>query len=75
MGSWETSVNANFFMALSETEISFLVAGAGKSVLWYVKLFIFLPGELICWQLHNHPGHRCYEESRACVTGVLLLRF
>ena len=33
-----------FLVARSETDISIFVAGAGKSVLWYVKLFIFLSG-------------------------------
>ncbi len=37
MGSWETSVDAQF-LSFPRTEIFHLVAGAGKSVLWYVEL-------------------------------------
>ncbi len=33
--------------ALVEAEILFFVAGAGKSVLWYVKILTFFSGELI----------------------------
>jgi hypothetical protein len=52
------------------------VAGAGKSVFWFVKLLIFLSRELIVFdQLRNHRGHRFHAESRARVTRVLLLRF
>src|SRR6266403_2453714 len=46
MGSWETSVNARF-LSFPRTEIFHLVAGAGKSVLWYVKLLISPPRKLI----------------------------
>jgi hypothetical protein len=47
MGSWETSVNTNSLWLFQRLKFSVFVAGAGKSVLWYVKLFIFLSGELI----------------------------
>jgi hypothetical protein len=40
MGLWETSVNAQF-LRLAETEFILFVAGAGKSVFWYVKSLIF----------------------------------
>jgi hypothetical protein len=52
MGSWETSINTNpygHFMPLPETKnLRFRsgVAGVGK-IVWFVKLFIFLSGELI----------------------------
>jgi hypothetical protein len=47
VGPWETSVNAQL-LRLVETEFFFLfVAGAGKSVLWYVKLLIFPSWEFI----------------------------
>ena len=39
MGSWETSVDANSLWLFTKLKISVFVAGAGKSVLWCVKLF------------------------------------
>ena len=39
MGSWETFVNASFY-DFAWTEIFLFVAGAGKSVFWYVNLLI-----------------------------------
>jgi hypothetical protein len=35
------------FCLFQRLKFSVFVAGAGKSVLWYVKIFIFLSGELI----------------------------
>ena len=47
MGSCETSVNADFLCLLQRLNFSDFVAGAGKSVLWYVRLFVFVSGKLI----------------------------
>jgi NACHT domain len=45
MGSWETSVNT--LALVTKTNFFLFVAGAGKSVLWYVKLLMILSQELI----------------------------
>jgi hypothetical protein len=49
MGSWETSVNAQLLRFLQRLKFFLFVAGAGKSVLWYVKLLIFPSRNLSCW--------------------------
>jgi hypothetical protein len=74
MGSRERSVNAYFLNSFQRLKFPDSVAGAGKSVLWSVKLFSdsYLEN-LLYWQLHINRGHRCHEESGACVTSVLLL--
>jgi hypothetical protein len=46
MGSWETSVFPQLLF-FAETEIFTFLAGAGKSVFWFVKLLIFPSRELI----------------------------
>jgi len=46
-GSRETSVNANSLCLFERLKFFVFVAGAGQSVLWYVKIFIFLSGQLI----------------------------
>jgi hypothetical protein len=43
MGSWETSVNANFLWLFHRLKIHVFVAGAGKSVLWYVNFSFYIP--------------------------------
>src|SRR5712672_1261518 len=53
----------------------FLLAGAGKSVLWYVKHLIFRLGTHDVGQFLNYPGHHCDAESRTGVASILLLRF
>jgi hypothetical protein len=50
------------------------VAGAGKSVLWYVNFSIFLsPRTYGVDQLRNHPGHRRHAEISACNPHLFLL--
>jgi hypothetical protein len=46
MGPWETSVNAQL-LRFCRLKFFLFVAGAGKSVFWYVKPLIFPPQELI----------------------------
>lgn len=51
------------------------VAGAGKSILWFVinSTSLFRKPYPVC-QFHNHPGYRCFAESWARVIGFLLFR-
>jgi hypothetical protein len=60
----------------TETKFSFFgfAAGAGKSVFWYVKYFIFPTRELIEFdQLYNHRRHPCYAESWTRGISIFLL--
>ena len=48
MGSWETSVNPNSSWLAQRLKFSVFVAGAGKSVLWYLKAF-----HIYIWRTHR----------------------
>jgi hypothetical protein len=74
MGSWETSVYLPIF-SLTQRLMPFnFVAGAGKSVLWYVTLSIVSFRRLTeSGKLADHRGYRGFAKIWACITGYLLL--
>jgi len=49
------------------------VAGAGKSVFWYVKFSTFIPGTYGVPQLHDHRRHLCHAKSWTRVVSIFLL--
>ena len=63
--------------AFAETDKYYLsfVAGAGKSVLWYVNFRYFVMRTYGVCQFYRHRGDRGYAKVWTRITGVLLPRF